>query len=447
MDFLADFLQSLKRLELLTVSRKPEEHIPFSDGEDICPKLRDATKELSAPVTSQVPSFNRNQLLATWEAHKREPNTIPLRPRDFRHCCWEPEIAGDPEFQAILKTGQYTITASALRGMLYCYHQQFGRLSRNLELGSLLRRLIADKATTIGSFEVWNKQLDKIMGPEAPKLLAREASESWSLPEDKLKELGLNQTTEYARRFASELAILAAEAFESIDIGQVQQILDGIVSSKLVEGDHYKSALSTIIRSKRAERELTIQRQLLDFLLKNQGLGDPRITPENWAGISEVAKATVIQWLSKEDINLFFGLIMKDKEDKHGRKNFWLDYVDKIIRSRAFISRDDLQTHAVRLEEIRAQGRSFGKFIGSSPASAFILEFKNIVVVEFSEVGNACYIYQKNDFSEMVSNFWAEEIPFKSLKDRDRGEKITHSSKSWQPHTRLRLRHYGVRYG
>ncbi|MFM8316488.1 MAG: EH signature domain-containing protein, partial [Deltaproteobacteria bacterium] len=248
--------------------------------------------------------------------------------------------------------------------------------------------------------------------------------------------------------FAGRVAIRMAGRYETIPDERLRYALDGYLGSNLIRKEDFNEAIAEIITSRKAERSEFVQGVLIDFLFEKHGLGDPRISPENWAGIEESATTRVIQWLSREDINFFFELLLRDKDDKHGRKAFWLQYVDKVARSRALISKEDIRDHSVRLREMEEKGRSYGRLDGVNSSSSFILDFGRVVVVEFSEVGNACYIYTKNDFLELVPDFWAKDVSFRSLKNQSKvSERITRSVKDWQGNARQILSRYGVRRG
>jgi hypothetical protein len=46
----------------------------------------------------------------------------------------------------------------------------------------------------------------------------------------------------------------------------------------------------------------------------------------------------------------------------------------------------------------------FGHLDGST--SAFILDFGAVVVVQVSELSEACYLYRKRNFEQLVPDFW-----------------------------------------
>jgi hypothetical protein len=84
-----------------------------------------------------------------------------------------------------------------------------------------------------------------------------------------------------------------------------------------------------------------------------------------------------------------------------------------------------------------------------SDTSAFLLDFGEVLVVEFSKVGNACYIYQKRAAKELIPDFWTTE-PFhasggKGLKQSAlAAERIRHTA-GWQDELSMILARHGVR--
>ncbi len=446
--FFPELLRSVKGLQRLTISLNPAEHTPFEEDKSICPKLINETEALSMSSSSVPPKLDRGLVIAGWKQYKIHRKASSLSARNCKRYCWVPDIVVDSQFKELIVGQKIPITLPSLRGLLYCYHERFSSLSKDHKFSAKLRTLIASKSSANGTVSKWNNSVDSLIGEKAPRNFAKDAGRNWELPEKRLEKFGLNPTTEFAQRFASELALLAADRFDSIKQNQLTKIIQGILSSNLVDRKDYKKAISSIILSYTANQKEEIQGVLIDFFLRNEGLGDPRISPEKWAGIKESAKSRVIQWLSREDINFFFELLLRDRDDKHGRKSFWLQYVDKVSRSRALISKEDLRKHSVRLREMEDKGRSYGEFVGSNSSSGFVLDFGRIVVIEFSEVGNACYIYEKEAFSELCKDFWAKEFPFTHLKDRNVvAERITRSMKDWQSSARQILSKFGVRRG
>jgi hypothetical protein len=169
--------------------------------------------------------------------------------------------------------------------------------------------------------------------------------------------------------------------------------------------DWFKAEVSKTILHPSAQVE-QVRDRVRRFVLDDPRLGDPRLRQPNWTGIRE-AERRVIEWLSQFDIAFFFEHVLPQRSDPHGRKQFWLKYVGRVIRSRPLLNWDD----RVRLETVlrakREESMNFGRIDGDT--SAFLLDFDKIVVVEFSAPGNACYVYTKADFNRILGDFWTQQ--------------------------------------
>jgi hypothetical protein len=445
----APFKEICKALDLLKESlvlRKMGAFVPFQDKNSICSGLKKELFKLAKHSIVTVRIDNK-LVISQWAKYKSKDPGFKITKKWFRKFCWIPEILCDEEFISILDSNKFSLSILALRGLIYSYHEKFKTLSRNPDLNKILIDQLASHAS--GRYELikrWHENSDHILGSAAVEKLTDASLEHLAPPEAILADWGLTATTQFDRLFAGELAITVSRRFASIKVDRIAYLLEKIVSSDLVDKSEQKEALSNIILSGAAADREEVQKEILEFVLKNKSLLDPRVYPENWTGLPASAKNRVIQWISKEDINLFFELLLKDGKDRHNRRRFWLQYVSKVKRSRALISAEDRKMHAAKLREWEEKGRSFGSLVGSNPASAFVLDFGKIVVVEFSEVGNACYFYSSKDFLSIIENFWRNEILFNDLKNKKlAGERINHNPKSWQYDAKNILADWGIR--
>ena len=96
-----------------------------------------------------------------------------------------------------------------------------------------------------------------------------------------------------------------------------------------------------------------------------------------------------------------------------------------------------------------AKGSDFGRLLDED-TSAFILDFGPIMAIEFSAVGNACYLYERQAAAEIVPDIWTT-LPF-SKNDLKRKSKIatsqpiTHDRQNrWKNEMERILARYGVR--
>lgn len=154
-----------------------------------------------------------------------------------------------------------------------------------------------------------------------------------------------------------------------------------------------------------------IQHELCSFALKH--FGDPRISRSvRWNVITQESKNLVIQWVSTSDITLFFDAVAMDVR----RKNFWLKYVEFIEYSKLVFGSKTLQSSDPAICKFIEEKRHAKLCECLNSDCAFIIKIGNIVVVEFNQTGNACYIYYANTIP-----FSLDEITYAKPKIRNQG--------------------------
>ncbi|MCC6932572.1 MAG: hypothetical protein IT292_04875 [Deltaproteobacteria bacterium] len=445
--------EAIGEMRFLTVSRAPTDHIPYDRVEVVCPLIQKETENLNGTAAGEIIQVDRAAMQKKWQQFCSDPSDFPLSLKDYKKLCWMPEIVVLESFQKEVIEKSFPVTLPALRGLLYSYHENYDNLKAARKFSTRLAEMIELKSVANSTVRKWHASIDFIIGSSASRDFAKETLGKFNVPQVALEELSVNLTTNFASSCASEYAKLAAASFGKLPESWVSILFSDVLSSNLLPNQILKYVISEIILSKTAENNDFIRGLIVDFLLTNENFGDPRMDGR-WSGVSEEAKAKVVQWLSSEDIHFFFELIFRNREDKHGRKSFWLQYVKKVNRSRALISFEDRKRYSVKLKELEDKGRTYGKLTGNSTTSAFILDFGPIVVVEFNEVGNACYFYKKEEFSKVCSNFWASDISFGGLKDSKlKLDKVSHRqvvseiSVGWDTKVVKLLSDYGVRRG
>ena len=163
--------------------------------------------------------------------------------------------------------------------------------------------------------------------------------------------------------------------------------------------------------------------------------------------MSPDAKLRFMGWLAERDIVFFFDHVLK-RRDKHGRRSFWLKYVNSrlLIASRSFLS----ESAAYEIKNFNSDNEkiNFGNLQHSGiNRAAFILHFGDIVAVEFSEVGKV-YIYLIEEFEKRFKlDLWTSvPIAESTLKCQylHRDRMIPHYS-GWEYKVTNILSRYGVR--
>lgn len=132
--------------------------------------------------------------------------------------------------------------------------------------------------------------------------------------------------------------------------------------------------------------------------LTNKWVGDPFIE-SNWVtdipGREEryrEAANILRKWLANEFLTAFFNeLDFRDYE----REIFWKKHISKVQNFRIF-GDDDLRHKLKRVKEIRDLVDSRTGRIKGASVIVLLLETNDYVVIEFSETGNAGYLYKKS---------------------------------------------------
>lgn len=189
-------------------------------------------------------------------------------------------------------------------------------------------------------------------------------------------------------------------------------------------------------------------------LLQSQ-FADPRVPPESegWSKLKKFDEPSYLKFLElliSEDLTVFFEHAMSDPR----RKKFWLRYLKSVRRTVCILDRS---THS-RLKALLAgadkkmsaaisRARQFTTSGGSASAQAFCLYFDHVVIVEFSETGNAAHIYDRSVFEKhfqraIDDNKCASHTHLK--KQTLARERIIHSHARWESNTHDVLARMGI---
>lgn len=442
---LQEIAKALQTLANITLAVDMVQHLPFDGTPYDFPQLRTATGELGETGAAVMVENLSEELRRKFDRFAAGENGF-FSAKEFRKLCWSPDVVGTEAFRRkMLDPNTFPFTTSAVRGLLYCYHARFDELKYDGTLAQFLVWHIARYARSNARFLDWERQRDCILGPDAPSRFGEYAAEQGCATEKALTQLRLCNTTPFANRAAYAVAMAYLWRLDRLDTDGIDRLMTEILPSSLILREDFCNLVATLILAEHCERERSIQERVLDFVLRHDSLGDPRIRAEHWLGISDAARQRIIQWISREDILFFFELLIRDREDKHGRKEFWLEYIEHISRSRALVSPLDRSRNAVRLQELEDKGRTYGDLSGTQNVSAFVLDFGALVVVEFSQVGNACYIYTRENFDRILKEFWSSNVSFGRLKSMNAAHtRITHT-RGWQSEARGVLAQHGIR--
>jgi hypothetical protein len=155
----------------------------------------------------------------------------------------------------------------------------------------------------------------------------------------------------------------------------------------------------------------------------------------------------VAGWFAKDDLEYFFRLLQGNQYVDQSRLDFWLQYVDQISYTRIVMGPDVLSSNQLEFREYRRLNhRRYSSLLGSLPSNnAFILKIGVYWFVEFSETGNACYVYRDGDDSLPFSPEDSRLDLKLELKRQDYClTRILHVGNTWQQRAEEKLIQYGI---
>lgn len=408
--------------------------------------LIEANRQLAslAEAQARAPSpSRREQALGAWAIWKQGRSEIPT-PVLLRALCWEPEVVSDKAFQTCLRTVR-PLRGRTIQALLPTYLRLW---RQGGDPDPLLSRVLKEDLTALatprGVVARWRDHMAELLGPTAAERFARDAFARKTTVRSKLDHLRLATDTQFACCAASHLLETATSS------AQQQADLDWLLGelfpqdSPIAHETGWGPALRNLILDESLTRDEQIRERIMDFALRDLDLGDPRVSTVPWHPVGEEATREVIRWRSSEDLRLFFDLVMKGKEDYQGRHRFWQRYVDGVTRSLIVLSRSDEDRLRRRLRELTLRGRRFVRMTGTNLTSAFVMEFGRAVVVEFSEAGNACYVYQEEKGKGPIP-WQAAEVDIHVLKNRRRAKDWLRHVRGWEYTFTNSLARLGIR--
>ncbi len=344
-----------------------------------------------------------------WQRYLLEPQQR-LAPRAVRYLCWEPSVATDTRFQTYLDTEVGTLSSRSLQGLVWCCHTCW---SPAFAASALAQRVHQRLAAYAGEHEMlrhWRQYADVLLGPAGPSrlaatLVAERASiaafcDAWALDE----------------RSPYVLAVLRHALPYCLQEMVNEPALRPYLLTTLLPWygwtlEDFHAAIGATLLHPVTATTGGMPERLMQLVLADVRLGDPRLPSQisNWHGLPQEAHQRFVPWLSRADMAFFFEQVLPESKDQEERKTFWLLFVPHVLRSRPVLHEADVLRLQPVLRQMPEQVVHFGYMHGS--ASALILDFGAAVVVQVSELSDACYVYGKRSFEQLVPDFWRSQ-PF-----------------------------------
>ena len=376
-----------------------------------------------------------------------------LSARAIRYLSWETDIAIRQDFQVVALNPE-RISVRSLQGLVRSVHRRWESTVNTPAMGNLVVAISQYNGKN-ALIEKWKLGLQHILNQNGPKNFAGSILNHGKTWEKYGDEWGIEADSEFGVQVLTQCVTVSLIGLDKD--AMIEAAIRLVLPSKHWKAAPFKSAIQQMILA--SSRFPPQQSEMLrNFIVDDQRLLDPRLPANgpNWAGISDSARDIVIQWLSAEDIQLFFDHVLPHRDDPHGRKPFWLKYKGRVRRSRPLLS--SMDEVRWRANQATRGKRNFGKMEYMCDTSAFLLDFGRVIVIEFSKVGHAVYIYDRRDVPDIDDSFWSErsfclrDLKIKEFAISSDGQKgvnkfgFRHDT-GWQSKMRTLLAQFGIQPG
>lgn len=427
--------------------------VPVAPEALLAPLHREAER-LARGVTP--PARPTKSLLAearsAWVRYGRRVDA--LSPRQIRALCWEPEMLSDPAFARGLELDpRLPANRRWLEGLAESYFARWRGIPDAEVVEATLRRGLAGFRGRAERLTRYREAADPLFSPHAARWLAERALEAgegppalleaWRIgPESGLGRAVADEAVEaWLRRFGRERGQLRGEAA----LSRLHQLTSVLLASGFVEPRRIAEAVGALVLWDEMERDDVLQGELKSYLLSHPRFGDPRLPRHGplWDLCQSDARQRFIGWMARADLLFFFQTVIVD--DPHGRRDFWLRYIDLAIDSNVALSEEDQY-----LVRSRSRERlTFSSAAGGQGTSAFIMRFRgtegDLICIEFSQVGNALYVHEAGGFARAVGGIRNRQFHIASeLKHRSRLASFRHAG-AWQWNVQSFLASHGIR--
>jgi hypothetical protein len=380
-------------------------------------------------------------------------NRETLDPRAVRFLCWNPILATDRTFQYFLDRSESVLNARSLQGLISCCHSRWSvQFAASQVVARVLDRLNRYSGPN-RLLQKWKSHAGMILGVSAHEMFGQELIKEGVNVEQYCHSWGISAEASPFVQMAIEHG--AKECLDEVDrVVRMRELLfQEILPWSGWMPDPLKKSMSRLILvSPKTKPELI--EPITRLVLSDRRFGDPRLrhNQNNWLGIDDAARR-MKEWLSTADITFFFEHVLPKGKDPHGRKAFWLRFVGcRGLVSRPLLNEVDKFRLRQILREKKEEVSHFGEIDGNT--SAFLLDFGPIFVIEFSAVGNACYVYEKRAAAEMVPDLWTlQSFHVPDLKSRSNATAwVIHKKRrfiwqrnGWEEEMEGILARYGIR--
>ena len=431
---------------------------------DVAPCLRNLTKtveELEKKFDiggAPKPSLDPERVWAKWREEQFDFGKLDSREK--RTLCVSPQTAMRPQLVHSLGSSPDPLKRlTTFNGFVHAYFNSWREMENPESVESLIVKMLEPGRIPRKSrvVEAWRGALF-LFSSGAAQRLAEATVRDGKAMQQTCEELYIDPSTAFAGKAHSYAASFAVKKLlnqasflsEPEAVGDFRRIVERFLGPGL-DALTYRSLMADLITSKLADRMVDFQKTLVEVIHGDDRLGDPRLAGNapGWRTMPQDARERIIAWLAGETLQFFFDTLVPVNDENRRRAKFWLQYAKKQRKVKDFqVAVSDQDTPKIRAS--RAKTIPSYSILTGGKTSAFLMVFEGYgteyVIIEFSETGNAAYIYTRKEFESgrirlRSHSFHLTEV----LKRIDSAtDRIIHIG-DWEPKARRTLSELGIR--
>lgn len=228
----------------------------------------------------------------------------------------------------------------------------------------------------------------------------------------------------------------------------IPQILS-LISARPVYRDE---ALEIVLTRYQRCTDSSVHAQLRDYVCRKDVWRNPKLRAAGlataWNRVGDDVWQMVLNWVNRANLQDFFAVLAARRQADEGRLEFWSQYMEQISWTR-FIFSAQTRSLAYSNEGIKnliaREEDSYATISTNADVDAFMMQVGEYLIVEFSKVPNAAYVYKASElpFEPYSRQYSGTSDDLKFGYRSDCAARFTHQH-GWQSAARSELRRLGI---
>ena len=232
----------------------------------------------------------------------------------MRALCWEPDVATSPQFVSYVSTHDDRLRPRALQGLVRSWHLRWISVQTHGRELEILERILLAAPWDHPVLARWRAAPKGIVGRQTVQWAAGVMLDSENSPGEFARDWAIAESSEFLSESTATAVLSWVEANGSAGLPGSIFILGKLMARQAWPPESlgpFKTVMSNLVEAI-DEREGDWRRQVTEFVIAHEWLGDPRPVANQikWTGMTQAARQRLVRWLSEADIRVFFNHVL-----------------------------------------------------------------------------------------------------------------------------------------